>query len=235
MFQSQQGEWAVDPCEPANGKTDTKGENLMAEGTPREAPVSMPTNKSITMAEAERLYRKYGKIVYADDMDLVRRYRKAGWTHSIPNDSYVHALFLTDLMFGETWKELMMVSGSYAGSFLRRLFATFNGTLDRIKRAGGRARVILLDSTLPQEISELQEEFKGILEIICARVKPGARMTHFIVCDGVMVRDEALHPPLTDRSLVTLVRANVYLNNEKRAEAKALEFEGMWDYLASQA
>lgn len=185
----------------------------------------------LTIGKAKELFQKVGRALYSDDGGLAELFKRNGWENGLKNDNYVHALFLTDLMMKGTTTAFRMLTGSSGDGFLGALRKSFETMLDRLERARGSARIILLGG----EGNDFLNEFKSVKpSSLQVRLLPGptrVNMGHFITCDSSMVREEEPHPELTDASRADLVKATVFFSNPIKTAIANQKFDAIWGLL----
>ena len=136
----------------------------------------------------------------------------------IKNSNYLHALYLTELMFERTCRSIGILSGPGFDGFLETLEESFTNAVSRIARTGGKVRILLLGQEVPAFILRLKNMYRGVFEIHHAKEAEGTRVRHFIVCDKNKVRVENIHETLTEESDINDIQADVYLNNRNIAK-----------------
>lgn len=186
--------------------------------------------------KVEELYRKNGaNEVDQDYRDLVSTFRRLRLKVPIPNTDYLHGLYLIDLVFQNTNRNIRMLNGIGESSWLDVLKDSLVKTLGRIKERGGCLKAIFIGEGQPPDIFfQLRERFgKDVVKYIVARANRSPR--HFIACDGRMLRLEEFHELITQKTPSDKIIADVYLNNPNRTKLKEKEFDEMWDYLKEQA
>lgn len=157
--------------------------------------------------------------------------REQGISVPIPNASFLHALALTDLMMRYTEREFLMVTGGHGDGFIGCLKDSFAGMLARLKENGGKAQVVVVDGP---ETNAFLDSFAKLFPNVLRWSKAstgGSPVAHFIVADGEMVRDEKPHPELSDESLASVIKANVYFHNRGIASVFRSRFERIWKSL----
>ena len=194
--------------------------------------IDLPPPK--TVREALDRYRELGEgSIYKGYRDIIKALAKSGYDKPICNDSYADALFLTDIMLEHTESEFRMLGGSACGGFLSALKEQFREMLLRLTAVGGKARVIILrhedqPSVVPSALKDLATEF-SVLEF--ASGVTSAPQKHYIVSDARMLRVEDEHPPLTDDTDASAVKALVYFNNPVRGAVAQSDFDRVWNIL----
>ena len=136
----------------------------------------------------------------------------------IKNSNYLHALYLTELMFEHTGKSINILSGAGLDGFLESIQESFIDAIKRISNAGGKVRMILLGHEAPPFINQLKAKYKSSFDIWHATEAEGQHVRHFIVCDRNKVRVEDIHNELTDSSDINDIRADVFMNNRSMAK-----------------
>lgn len=179
------------------------------------------------IAHAQKLFKELGEFIRNDTSDIAN---KVG-TSRLDNDTYFHALEYTDLMFYRTLSSIRIFSGGDADGFIATLRKTFERALIKIKNAKGFARIILVNNNIPPVLQELQKDHPGVLEIIPVQVEEGVDLSHYIVCDANMLRDEKLHKELTPDTDIKEIKAAVYFDNKARAQNFAEKFDDLWKSL----
>jgi len=188
---------------------------------------------SLNIKDARALYVKHGKEFYADAQHLFDFFKKSKCNEGLANDNYLHALGLTELMFGNIQRSLKMLAGSGADSFIETLSNTFKTMLTRIRSNFGKAQIIVAGPNKPVGLSVLEDEYKDVLEVISAQPKK-AEIGHFIVGDSLIVREEEPHKVLSESDPADIIRATVYLNNPVRAKTIEEHFDSIWNFLKTR-
>ena len=191
--------------------------------------------RPMTIGVCQGLFKKYSDEFLPDHEDLVRLFRRHRLDHAIHNENYLHALSLTDLLFQHTNRSFRMLTGSAGDGFLTCLRDSFVAMLRRLRNSKNKARVIVVnDSTAkPQPFLGEFDEFKDTLTVIQAESTSDARIAHFIVGDDDMVRDEAIHSPLTKDSNANEIKADVYFANKIEADIFSRKFDIYWNGLSA--
>ena len=191
--------------------------------------------KSLTIGEAKELYKQYGPALYTDDAGLLEIFKRNSVEDGFRNDSYVHALFLTELMLQNTRFSFKMLTGKEGDGFLGTLKEDFVKMLRRFKKHQGKAQIVIADSEEPKFLRKLKSDYPDNLKVRSAEPAKGAQIEHFIVSDDSMVREEEPHEPLMDTmDAKGAVRATVYFSNSVKAKLVSQQFDGLWDYLAPE-
>ena len=223
-----------------------------------DAQAGQPENV-MKISEAIEIYRRHGQTVSLDDRFLMRAFRQHGWTPGLSNTSYLHALSLTDAMFGATQKKLRMYTGLGADGFIATLWESFKTMATRIRHSRGRsernAESTVSESDIPQcgvriliaadadEMSqrqrmfldELRSEFADVVQVRTRRPTPAFEREkgHFIVADSDMVRVEEPHPDISMDTDASIIKATVYFCNEALARTKSSEFDALWNRVST--
>jgi hypothetical protein len=193
--------------------------------------------ETMTIARAKQLFVQFRKSLEPDYASVMQLLRQTNTTSPIENSNYLHALSLADLMFCNTSRSLRMLTGSSTEALPNALYDSFAQMISRIKENRGSAKVIVVNGNSRDltHFEQLQEEYKGTLEFAEGRAAPGARVTHFIVCDSDMVRDEDYHPDLDENSSADLVTAKVYFANKAKADLLTRFFDRIWSALKGRS
>ncbi len=182
-----------------------------------------------TLADVQRDYAKTKdetRSEWASIVDMIREYRV---DKPIKNTTYEHALQLTDQMLLNTKHHYRMVTGGYGDHFIETLCESFHAMLRRLRANNGKAQIIIANTKdRPRCLSVLAEEFSDVLEIAYVRANKGS-LSHFIVCDDDMVRDENPHDPFTSEDKAERVHADVYFSSKARAGTFTTIFDSIWD------
>jgi len=176
---------------------------------------------------------KYGEDLLSKDYkNVIAQLFEIGFNGEIDNDDYVHALYLTDLMFQNTSRSLRMVMGSYGKEFLGDLHNSFMLALERIHRNHGFAHLAFLTQDSLSPLQKLQEQFRGTLKIFICSLTRNVVLNHIIICDNRMLRKEKPHPTVFDGMPVEDIKASVFLSNRSASEVAAETFDVMWHSLS---
>ncbi len=178
---------------------------------------------------AQQLYSKIGEFIRSDTGNIADLMGSSCLT----NDTYFNALEYTDLMFYRTLSNIRMFSGSDGDGFLSTLLNTFKRALVKIKEAKGFARIILVGDVIPPPLAEIKQDHSDVLEIIPVQIKEGVNLSHYIVCDENMLRDELVHKELTPKTDINEIKASVYFDNDIKAKGFIERFDGLWKSLSA--
>lgn len=165
-----------------------------------------------------------------DYRDLVDLFQKHFPKDGIPNSDYLHALYLTDLMFQGTTRNICMFNGSGKDGWLDVLKDTLRNTIHRIKENRGLMRAVFIGKKVPQAIVDLAEEF-GEETVRYTTLDSDVPLKHFITCDGSMLRMEEVHEPLTSDMQGDTIKAQVYLSNTAMTNTVDKYFDSIWGSL----
>jgi len=189
----------------------------------------------MTIQEVVEKYKAEGhNFIEEDYRDIVEVIRQNRLDFEIPNSNYSHFLYLTELMFQGTSKNICMLNGMRTGcDWLDVLQGSLTGAIERIKNNGGSLRAIFVgESDAPQSIVDLHDKFRDTVQFITATAtKP---IKHFIACDNHMLRDEELHKPITPEMDSREIKATVYLDNPAETRIVIEKFDTFWNYLQKQ-
>jgi hypothetical protein len=179
-----------------------------------------------TVAQAKKLYLECGRdAIYPGFREIVCGAIDSNAKVEFENDSYLDALFLTDIMFSKAQREIRMMTGSLGEGFLKALEGSLDGALQRITAARGHARIIFVNSAFPEQLVAVHKKFPA-LEFRGATA-PGD-VSHFITCDSVMAREEQPHKPLSDDAPISAIKAKVYFNNPEKTGVIDGFFDTVW-------
>lgn len=160
--------------------------------------------------------------------------RKSHFSSALSNANFLHALVYSELMMRHTDEEFLMVTGGSGDGFIACLKDTFLEMLSRLKASGGKARIVVVDGSDTNEVLEqYQKQFSDTLEYVSATSK-GSQISHYIVCDGDMVRDEEPHGTLADSDAANIIKADVYFYNPGVADVFRSRFNRLWTNLGSK-
>lgn len=189
----------------------------------------------MTIQEVIDSYKAEGeKSVDKDYRDIVEVIRRLRLDLEIPNSDFSHALYLAELMFQGTSKNIRMLNGmSIECDWLDVLKGSLNGAVTRMKNSGGFLKAIFVgEGGAPQFIEDLHQKFSDTVQFITATaVKP---IKHFIICDDKMFRDEEIHKPITPDMNSNEIKAKVYLNNRLETRIAIEKFDSIWNSLMKQ-
>ena len=201
----------------------------VGESTPRGGDSETPKmeEKKMTIADAIARYTAQGTDTISPAFQsLVNRMIDSNEQTEFANDSYLDALYLTDVMFGRSKATIRLLTGPGLDQFLTAIKESFLGALKRFKIGGGVINIILLHTELPAWLEQIKTEYESVLGICLAySTKP---IKHFIVCDSKMARLEEIHPPITPDSLATEIKARVYFNEPEKATVFEQRFDAIW-------
>lgn len=185
--------------------------------------------RKMNIKDAQRLYGEIGEFIRGDISNIANKMGSS----CLINDTYFHALEYTDLMFYRTLSNIRMFSGGDGDGFLSTLRVNFERALAKIKKAKGLARIILVNNKIPPALKEIQDIHPDVLKIIPVRVEDGIELSHYIVCDDNMLRDEKLHDILTPETDIKGIKASVYFDNKTKTQAFIERFDDLWRALSS--
>ncbi|MCX6967649.1 MAG: hypothetical protein NTZ46_07685 [Verrucomicrobia bacterium] len=146
------------------------------------------------------------------------------------NDSYVDALYLTDLMFRRSTKSIRLLTGPGVDTFLSALKEPFIEALNRIKKEGGNVRAVILSAELPEWLRELSQQYQTVFQI--CRARSSKPIKHFIVCDSCMARLEEFHGETNAESSASEIKAQVYFSEPEKAKVFEEHFDSIWKTVA---
>lgn len=194
-------------------------------------------NPQMTINEAKQFFARFKDDLRPDVEALVSLFRDSEIDAPLANGNFLHALSLTELMIDHTRQSFSMLTGGSGDGFLSCLKDNLRRMLARVRSVGGQARIIVINGDRDPSacMTELQREFAGTLEVKTVFAAPGTNITHFIVCDDDMVRDEEPHPPLSDVASANLIKAKVFFRNRPKAKAFAFRFNSIWQALTPAA
>ena len=158
----------------------------------------------------------------------------------IQNDTYFHALFLTEMMLERTNKSLRIFCGRDVARFLNTIRDTFFKCCERIKNSNGKIRIISkvcsdsdkknsLDN-LKRLANEVRNSFSGIDIKGVVQKANSSDENHYIVCDSKMLRVEEIHKPLTDNMPASNIKAKVFFNNIGLAASFEADFDSLYEF-----
>jgi hypothetical protein len=194
------------------------------------SPTPTVPSAPMTIQAAREIFGKYDEAFFQDNANLTKMLRDSQSTAPLSNGSYLHALIYTDQMFRNTNNSFRMFTGGCGDGFLSCLSDSFEAMLKRLHSFKAKARVIIVDGSAGF-LADVKARFSETLEIVEAVAKPGSEISHFIVCDDAMVRDELPHVPLSEDKDANLIKAQVYFHNRAMSEIFSLRFDQTWDFL----
>lgn len=160
----------------------------------------------------------------------------------IQNDTCLHALLLSEIMFDRTENSIRIFSGSNVAKFLSTIKDSFRKACENIVSHNGKVRIITTVShkNAANTRTELKafadgirkgikDKFQREIDLWCACYRADAKelaaLPHYIACDSKMLRLEAAHAPLTGKENAGVIKANVYFNSPRTTE----KFEAYFD------
>lgn len=178
--------------------------------------------------------------------DVARKCAKEG--EYVCNDTYFHALFLSEIMFFNTKKSLRILSGCDIVRFLRTLYGSFVECCREIAKNDGIIKIVALTPSserFEQCKSELHEFFKeikkecptidgkifGLLKVLPAEMAKSVldgtntTLSHYIVSDSRMLRIESPHGVLKESDPASSIKAKVFFNTPNTATDIANSFD----------
>ena len=181
--------------------------------------------------DAQRIFSRWGESISVDFDALIRQKKKVAPQEGMRNDNYYHALFFTDYMFRSTEHYLKMLSGSQGDGFLSVLKKSFEDALKRITRnRQGEVQIILVNCDISQSLQLMMDRYPA-LSVTLAKSAKNENVSHTIICDEYMVREEEPHKELTGDSDVRAIKAKVFFNNKDRAKIASESFDSIWKRL----
>lgn len=186
------------------------------------------------------LKRKFiGKALEAEYRDAAETAMPSDF---ISNDTCLHALLLSEIMFDKTENSIRIFSGSNVAKFLSTIKDSFKRACENIVSRNGKVRIITAVS--PKNAANTRVELKAFADYIRKGIKEKfsreidfwcacyqaddkelATLPHYIACDSKMLRLEAAHAPLTGKEKAGVIKANVYFNSP----ASTKTFEAYFD------
>jgi hypothetical protein len=160
---------------------------------------------------------------------LLRKIIEDGARTEFDNDSYLDALFLTELMLERSKFQVRILSGPQADSFLSALRTPFEQALNRVAKTNGFVRIILLGPEVPLSLRDLQYRHPSVLSVALAKSESPVR--HFIVCDTAMARFEEIHGELQPDTPAREIKAKVYFNDPDKSRWLEGFFDSAWTRL----
>lgn len=186
----------------------------------------------MNVEQAKQLFRDSREDFVSEYADLAKLLRESRIVHPARNGNYLHALVLTDLMMRSTASEFLMVTGGSGDGFLHTLQDTFRDMLRRLRENDGKARIIVVDGKETNDhLESCRSDFADVLEY--TRGSSPNRISHYIVADEEMIRDEQPHPPISSSSPANQIKANVYFHNPGIASHFRQLFQKQWTTLAA--
>lgn len=188
-------------------------------------------NENITVRQVTKIFKQLQELEAEYNVfDKLADFASLNTELPIDNDSYMDALLLTDYMFKRTSNNILMLTGhDNEVCFLETLKDTFIETLERIKNNGGKVKIIFIAESVPESIKTTFEKYyNSTLECIAVKLKNDYPVKHFIACDSRMVREEDIHPTLTDASPANIIKAKMYFNNKTKNQINTSLFNLIW-------
>ena len=181
-----------------------------------------------------------------DMYDNAKKCAKEG--EYVCNDTYFHALFLSEIMFSNTQKSLRILSGCDIVKFLRTLHDSFIACCKEIAKNNGIIRIVALTPSpeifenckaeLREFFKEIREECPSIDGKIFGRLKilpseianevlngTNTTFSHYMVSDSKMLRIESPHGVLAESHPASSIKAKVFFNAPNAATDVANSFD----------
>ncbi|HMO04922.1 MAG TPA: hypothetical protein PKE33_09890 [Kiritimatiellia bacterium] len=182
---------------------------------------------SMTIAQAISNYKAKAANPSHCLKDIVGAVLEKGETIKLENDCYPDALEYTETMLFHTHKSINIVTGCGCGGFYAALLRHLTDALQRVQKASGTARMIVIAPDYPEWLVALAHEFAGTFTL--ARLKAKEKLQHFIVCDSKIVRLEKLHGELAPDSPADTIKAEVFFNEPQMGRDLEARFEEFWN------
>ena len=143
----------------------------------------------------------------------------------LSNDSYLDALFLSQIMLNRTRGDFRMICGVSTGRFFEVLEEPITKCLNTLKKNGGDFRIIAEASEVPSIFNKLKSQFGEVFKF---KLTGNHGLSHCMVSDHKMVRIEEPHPPLTAETLASEIKAKVYFDEPDLANLYNRSFDNLW-------
>ncbi len=198
--------------------------------------------KAITIGETIKRYKFLRDDVTGDAVEELFAFAISKTTGGgcIKNDTYFHALLLTEMMFKRTSYSLRIFCGRDVATFLNTIDKAFFDCCARIFQNNGVLRIVSQvfsdtdEKTAIQQLKALADrirntyknedkdiDFKGIV----VKDSETEQLNHFIACDSKMLRIEELHSPLKDSMPASNIKAKVFFDNSALAKKYEESFD----------
>ncbi len=160
-------------------------------------------------------------------------------------DTFIHTLFLTEVMFDKTNYNLRIFSGHNIAEVLIALENSFLNVCENIASHKGKVRIItavnaqtyektraklkmVADNIRQQIRDKLNREID--LWCTCYFMEPNEVISppHFIVCDSKMLKIEANHLPLPKDSDIPGILSQFYFNDEDKSKLFEQRFDDLY-------
>jgi hypothetical protein len=185
--------------------------------------------RPVTICQVLDWYRTEDGIVQASALrQLIGSMIEDGRPIHFENDSYFDALVLSEVMFDRSNQSIRLFTGEACVKFLQALQRSFLAAINRLAHSGGKVQILMVASEVPQMFSTLRTRYPSTFEVALAKIREGAEVGHFFVCDSKMGRIEEPHPPLTRNSPVNAIHATVYFNDPPAARMLDAKFAAYW-------
>lgn len=166
----------------------------------------------------------------------------------VSNDTYFHALFLTEMMFSSTKNSLRILTGCDIVRFLDALYTPFISACKRISNSSdGIVRIVSLIPTkehfegcrenlqeffdkIKKDCPELSGKIKGLIKVLPADIAKSVNegtnksFSHYLIADN-MVRIEDPHGILDEKAPASSIKAKVFFNAPKAAREISASFD----------
>ncbi len=187
--------------------------------------------EKMNIGDAKHIFKDWASSLSPDNDLLIKTHKATNPEVGLSNNNYLHALFYTDYMFRHSQRTIRMLSGDEGDGFLSLLKSSFETALERIKKRAGFVQLILVDSEVSQFLSSLKTRYQDTLKIIPATTREGRPVSHMIICDEHMLREEQPHVRLDDKTDAGEVKAQVYFNSTVKTRLAIKSFDDIWKSL----
>ena len=186
-----------------------------------------------------------GKTV-REMFDSARKCAKEG--EFVSNDTYFHALFLSEIMFSNAEKSLRILSGCDVVRFLETLRSAFINCCRKIANNGGTVSIVALTPSkyhfetcknnlqrffneVKRDCPSIDGKIQGLLKVLPKEMADSVingtnnTLSHYIVADSKMVRIESPHGILEKENPASSIKAKVFFNAPNLAGDIANSFD----------
>ena len=181
-----------------------------------------------TINDAIKFYRSPEKQRQVND---IKRKLDGGVQVTFKNDNYVNALCLSEVLFSQTKDSLRIITGSNIDLFFGVLRKFISEACDRVRKAGGKLNILLLNKDKSRNKEDLRQSIIGVgfkpEDIVICDISQDAALRHYIISDEKHYRIEEPHGKLDPDARVDSVKADVVFN-DKHAHTLAADFDDLF-------
>ncbi len=169
--------------------------------------------------------------------DMVDERLRTNSSEIFGNFSPEHAGYIIAQFIAKAEKSIEILSGNFSDAFYDGISVAdlLKVAAERLKKNGGKIRIITVNGGRCQKLLELKEEIdkksSGVLQYIPAKCTNPEAVNHFMVVDDMRYRLEEPHWGSAPDSIPQYVKAEVCCNGVQKAAQLLASFYRAWDQL----